>query len=60
MDRTNENNPTGKPFCCKIGCENDATWQIWYGKTTDDFTESCNDHIGELASDVNEFNAQKL
>lgn len=39
---------TEKRHCCKIGCKNEAKVQIWFGETTDDYTESCQDHINDL------------
>jgi hypothetical protein len=41
-------------WCCYIDqasgapCIQDAQWQICYGRTTDDFTEACEEHVGEL------------
>jgi hypothetical protein len=40
--------------CCKIGCEKKAEWQIWHGNSPDDYTESCNEHIGDLLTDAPE------
>ena len=41
---TNKNTP----HCCVIDCVKDAEWQIIYGPTTDDYTEACTEHVGEL------------
>ncbi len=47
---------SAKRFCCKIGCDKDAEWQIYYGEgiSPDDSTgcDSCSDHLGELLTDA--------
>ena len=48
-----------KPFCCKIGCEKDAEYQIIFGHTTDDYTESCLEHIPDLMTDAVEHTVVK-
>ena len=46
--------------CCYIGevtkveCGNEAEWQIWYGESPDDSTESCTRHVGEMLTDAPE------
>ncbi len=48
-ERNINNNPTGKPYCCKIGCNRDAQYRIrnvnghW-----EDISDSCHLHIGDL------------
>ena len=41
-----------KPWCCVIGCEADAEWDI-YGETysLDDYTQACTEHVGEMLLD---------
>jgi len=48
-DRNIHHNPTGKPFCCVIGCAEDATWQI-DGESLDDMTQSCAKHKESLCA----------
>lgn len=40
-----------KPFCCKIGCQKEAEWDIEQEKGTDLPTQACTDHVGELLMD---------
>ena len=48
--RTIDNNPTGKPFCCFIGCNNDATLNITFAPYDGDSnTQSCHRHVMELS-----------
>jgi hypothetical protein len=50
-----------KVKCCQIDCTEDATWQMNYGNTTDDYTESCDSHIGELMDiSVQQFTAYRI
>lgn len=37
--------------CCKIGCDANATWELTWGPTVDDYTHSCDEHFGELLGD---------
>ena len=46
MDRNINNNPSGKPFCCVIGCNEDATLNIQ--NLTDFPTQSCGAHVLEF------------
>jgi hypothetical protein len=42
-----------KAWCCKIGCWRKAIWQLYSNEenaTPDDFTLSCDKHIGYLNS----------
>ena len=32
-----------------MDCKNEAVWWVQYGPTPDDYTESCSQHLGELA-----------
>lgn len=43
-------------FCCVIGCNADAEWEIWDGESPyfDHFTHACTDHVGALLSDTRE------
>jgi len=43
--RSINNNPTGKPFCCDINCNNDATWEIRFSNELEDYTQSCDCHL---------------
>jgi hypothetical protein len=46
--------------CCFIGpksgyqCGSDAEWRIVHGSTSDDYTESCTRHVGEMLTDAPE------
>lgn len=55
LRKENEMNEVIKPKCCKIGCDKDAKWQIVYGASTDDVTESCAEHIDDLLPDADEY-----
>jgi len=35
-------------------CQKSAEYQIWYGETPDDFTESCLEHIPLMLTDAYE------
>lgn len=41
----------GEPYCCVIGCEEPADFEIRDGDGPDDFTHACTGHVGELCSD---------
>lgn len=41
-----------KPHCCKLGCKEQAKWEIWHGNTPDDYTHSCTKHIGDLLTNA--------
>ena len=47
---------SGKPkrYCCRMGCDKPAEWQIWHGDTPDDYTESCTECIGQMLTDAHE------
>lgn len=52
-ERNHLNNPTGKPYCCHLGCGKDATWDV-YGDppaSPEDNTHACDDHLGHLLED---------
>lgn len=36
------------------GCLSRAEWRIIYGPTSDDYTESCTTHVGEMLTDAPE------
>lgn len=36
------------PWCCHPECEDLATWHIAYGPGLDDYTHSCDSHVGLL------------
>lgn len=48
---------TGKPF---EYCKNMAKYQIWYGLTPDDYTESCAAHLELLCPDVPHFHVTRI
>lgn len=58
-ERNITNNPTNKPFCCKVGCNNDAIVNIIYGSGIEDNTQSCAIHIAEL-SGVDSFSTSEI
>lgn len=45
---------TLKPHCCYIGCKKQAEWQLIHGRSPDDYTESCTEHVGHLLTDTPE------
>lgn len=49
MKRNINNNPTGRPYCCQIDCNNDATLEIRFSNELEDYTHSCDYHTTELA-----------
>lgn len=48
MGRNIYNNPTGEAFCCFNDCNEDAIWEVRFGKDLEDYTHSCSKHIGDL------------
>lgn len=34
-----------------LGCQADATWDLSYGPSPDDNTQSCNEHVAALLGD---------
>lgn len=48
--------------CCEPECTQKARWQLWWGKTADDFTEACSEHMGELADayDKNDYGVSRI
>ena len=57
-----------KRLCCCIPdqtkqdeqCQNLATYQIWWGNTPDDFTESCATHLEEMLDDHVSFTVLRI
>jgi len=49
-----------KPYCCVIGCENDARWEIQHGINPDDYTHACDHHISDLLTDAYEHRIIRL
>jgi len=55
-----------KTMCCFIGqdgknCKKEAEFEIIYGNSAADITESCTSHIGELVDDnINSFEMYRL
>ena len=35
--------------CCEINCLNEARYILWFGQGSDDYTESCPEHLTTLA-----------
>lgn len=58
--RSINNNPTGKPFCCDINCNNDATWEIRFSNELEDYTQSCDCHLISSIGDSEEVSISKL
>lgn len=42
-----------KPKCCTLDCTADAVWRIRFSATLDDYTESCDAHLGEMMQEGN-------
>jgi hypothetical protein len=50
VDRSIYNNPTGIPFCCQIGCNKDAAFELQYCDVVPENTHSCVEHLVELSN----------
>ena len=40
-----------KRHCCHIGCDKDATHTIYYSEQLEDYSDFCEEHIGEYLPD---------
>lgn len=52
MKRNIYNNPSGKPYCCHVDCNEDATKEIRYSNELEDYTHSCDRHIKLLTTEI--------
>jgi len=52
--RSINNNPSGRNFCCEPNCDNDATFEIRFSNSLEDYTHSCNSHLSDLIAGSNE------
>lgn len=49
---SNETPKAGEPYCCKIGCDQKADYEIRHGERIDDYTHACLAHIPDLMTDA--------
>ena len=46
------NEKPNHPYCCKLGCEKDAEFEITHGPRHEDYTHSCLEHIPDLMTNA--------
>lgn len=46
--------------CCFLRCKRPAEWVVIYGRTDDEYTEACSEHVGSMLTDDSEQHVYKI